>query len=361
MKYRFYFLLVVIFGFSACSSPQKLYEKGKYFKAFDGALSDLKGGKKNRKDVLLLNKSFSKMIDVARQEMNILNDGYKINDLSHNFKQYEEVDKRYVKGRAHLDVDNNEKYVGFSAEKEQLVEDTYQEGKALLTYFEESENKSDARNAYYHFELVKEHGSGYSDIDQLLNESKRLAILIYSVDADLDSDFTYQWDVDRQFDDLEGEYGFVKIVYDNNSISSDCQVELDFSRLDVDERSDESSRSYSKEIIDGYKTETDTSGNSKQIPIYKDVTGRVTTKSITKTVAWRIDLEIVRSSVNCGLREERFRAEVEDRVEIFELSGDERAIPDEFKNSSNERLKNTDDMVDDLIDDLYRKVRNYFY
>ncbi|MEM9549080.1 MAG: hypothetical protein AAGA77_24040, partial [Bacteroidota bacterium] len=159
----------------------------------------------------------------------------------------------------------------------------------------------------------------------------------------------------------EGEDGFVQIVYDNNSIKSDCEVELDFSRLDVDERSENSSRNYTKEILDGYRTETDTSGNSVQVPIYKEVSGTVTTRRITKTVSWRVDVEINRSTNNCDLREERFTEEVEDKIEIYELSGDERAIPNEFKDSSNQELKDTDDMVEDLIDDLYRRVRNYFY
>ncbi len=362
MKYHFYVLIILIIGTSSsCSSPQKLYEKGKYFKAFDSVLGDLKEGKKDRKDVVLLNKSFSKMIDMAKDEMYLLNDGYKVNDLSHNFKQYHEVDKRYTKGRTYLDDENDVKYERFSADKKQLVNDAYEEGKALMVYFEESKNKSDARNAYYHFELVKEHGNGYNDIKQLLFDAKRSAIVIYNVDADLDSDFTYQWDVDRKFDDLEGESGFVRIVYDNHFVTSDCFVQLDFSRLDIDESNDESYKNYSKKILEGYKTETDTSGNTTQIPIYNEVSGSVTTKAIKKTVAWRVDLEIINSSQNCKLREDRFRASVEDRVEIFELSGDERAIPDEFKNNSNNRLEDTDDMVEELIDELYRQIRNYLY
>lgn len=350
-----------MFGLASCSSPQKLYEKGKYFKSFDAVLGDLSGGKKNRKDVLLLNKSFSKMIDMAREEMYVLNDGYKVNDLSHNFEQYEKVDKRYTKGRSFLDDDNDSKYGLFTEDKRLLVSDTYEEGNALFAYFEKSKNKSDARNAYYHFELVKEHGYGFDDIDELLYDSKIAATLIYKVKADLDSDYSYQWDVDRRFDDLEGEDGFVKIVYDNTSYDGDCNVELDFSRLDVNERSDQSSQSYSKEIIDGYTTKTDTSGNTTQIPIYKEVSGRVTTKTITKTVSWRVDLEIVKSSVSCDLREERFRESIENKAKIYDISGDSRAIPEEFKNPPNDRLEDTDDMVDELLDELYRKIRNYFY
>jgi hypothetical protein len=230
-----------------------------------------------------------------------------------------------------------------------------------MIYFDKSRNKSDARNAYYHFELVRQYGAGYRDIDQLLFDSKNAAMVIYNVDADLDSDFSYQWDIDRRFDDLEGERGFVKIIYDNNTVPSDCYIQLDFARLDLDETSSEAVNHYNKKIQDGYKTETDTSGNSIQIPIYKEVSGTVTIKSIKKIVSWRVDLEILNASQNCSFQEERFRASVEDKAEIFELSGDQRAIPEEFKNNTDDRLKDTDDMVEELIDELYRIIRAYFY
>jgi len=361
MKYNFKLFIILLIGLASCSSPQKLYEKGKYFKSFDAVLGDLNGGKKDRKAVLLLNKSFFKMIDVAKSEMYILNDGYNVNELSHNFKQYENVDRRYVKGRSFIDEENNIKYGNFTEDKRQLISDTYEEGKSLLAFFEKSNNKTDARNAYYHFELVKDYGLGYRDINDWLFDAKKAATLIYNINADLDSDFSYQWDVDRKFDDLEGETGFVRIVYDNSSIDGDCNVDLDFSRLDVDERSDQSSIDYTKEIIDGYSTKTDTSGNTTQIPNYVEVSGRVITKTITKTVSWRVDLEIVKSNISCDLREERFRETIEDQARIYEISGDIRAIPDEFKNQTNERLEDTDDMVEELIDELYRVIRNYFY
>ena len=350
-------LLLII----ACASPKKLYEKGKYFKAFDSVLNDIEDGKKERNNLVLLNKSFAKMIDLAREEMNVLEDGYKIKELRDNFKQYEKVDSRYEKGRPYLDDANKEKYNGFNQEKVQLVEDTYLEGKDLLTYFEENNRKLDARNAYYHFELVKENSNDYNDIESLLREAREKAIVIYNIDADLDSDFSYQWDVDRRFDDLEGEEGFYKIVYDYSEGSEDCLVELDFSRLDVDEKESESKKNYTVEVIDGYETKTDTSGNTIEIPIYKDVSGTVTIRTLTKTVSWRIDIELLKSNQNCDLKERRFTESVEDKIEVIEIEGDERAIPDEYKNRTNKKLEDTDDMVDDLLDKLYRDVRNYIY
>ena len=361
IKHSFCLFIVATLLVSSCSSPQKLYEKGNYFKAFDAVLKDLKGGKKNRKDILLLNKSFSKMIDVSRDEMYLLTNGYEVNDLRYNLKRHGKVDKRYIEARSYIDDENDVKYGKFDKEKIQLVEDAYLEGKALLTYYNESKNKIDARNAFYHFDLVKEYGIGYDDINQLIFEAKNYAMIIYVVDADLDSDFSYQWDVDRKFDDLEGESGFIKIIYGDNSIDGDCYIELDFSRLDVDESDKESSQNFSDRIIEGYNTVTDTSGNTTKTPIYKEVKGRVTSYQITKRVSWTIDIDILKSTVNCDLRERRFKESVEDKVEIFELFGDERAIPDVYKNQSNDRIADTDDMVDELLEKLYDRIRNHLY
>lgn len=361
MNYKLYIFLAFLFIFANCSSPQKLYEKGKYFKAFDSVLGDLKGNKKNRKDVVLLNKAFSKMIDVSKDNMVFLDDGYKVNDLQYNFEQYEEVDIRYVKGRSFLDDENRLKYENFNNEEIKLVSDTYEEGNALMVFFEESKNKIDAQNAFFHFELVKEYGTGYNDIFQLIKEAKLAGTVIYNVDADLDSDFSYQWDVDRRFDNLEGEEGFVQIVYDNSYIEGDCSIQLDFSRLDVNERDNESIQNYTKEIIDGYTNEIDTSGKTIKKPIYKKVSGSVKTVSYRKTVSWIIDIEFIKSNVNCNLRQERFKASVVDEVVIHEIRGDERAVPSEFISNTNEEIEDTDDMVDELLEVLYDKIRNYFY
>lgn len=358
---NFFFILLISLMALGCSSPYKLYEKGKYFKAFDKALDDLNDGKKDRKILTLLNNSFEKMMVEAREKMRFLDDGYNVKDLKHNFKQYEEVEKRYVKGRSYINDTNDLLYAEFAADKEHLLEDTYAEGRSLMAHYDESNNKIDARNAYHHFELVEKYGQDYSDIDMLLEEALEAATIVYNVDADLDSDFSYQWKIDWRFDDLEGKGNFIRIVYDNSSVDSDCNVELDFARLDVEERKEESSQDYTLDIIDHYKTETDTSGQTTEIPVYKEVSGSVVTKKLTKIVSWRVDLEIVSSNQNCDLREETFRESVEHRVEIYDLRGDLRAIPEEFKNSTNEQVKDTDEMVEDLIDDLYTRIRNYFY
>jgi hypothetical protein len=361
MKDRLWILLLCIGFILSCSSPQKLYEKGNYFKAFDSVYDDLKSGKKKRKDVVLLNKAFSKMIDLTKENMVFLDDGYDVSDLQYNFEQYEELDSRYVKGRSFIDDNNNVKYYEFNQEKINLIDNTFTEGEALMEYYEISQNKIDAQNAYFHFELVQKYGSGFNNIDRIIQTAKEKGTYVYHVDAELNTDFSYQWDVDRKFDNLEREDNFVRIVYDNPDIEADCDVRLDFSRLDIDERKNESFQNYNKQIIDGYTTKIDTSGKSVKTPIYVEVNGSVNILTFRKTVSWSVDFEIIRSNKNCNLRQDRFNASVVDRVEVYDIRGDRRAIPSEFLSNPREEIENTDDMVNELLDILFEKIRNNFY
>ena len=64
---------------------------------------------------------------------------------------------------------------------------------------------------------------------------------------------------------------------------------------------------------------------------------------------------------DCNLREERFSEELVDEVDQYIISGDERAIPSQYRKNNNDRLESTDDMVDNLIDELYRDIYKYLY
>lgn len=354
-------LLSMIMIIASCSGPQKLYEKGKYGRAFDKALSKAKKGK-DRKMKTLLNKSFAKLIDQTRDDVVDIQGRYDLDDIERNLKKYSDVDERYDEGQAYLTDENLDKYEGLRAEKEVLVERVYDQGVEYMDQFVGSGRKELAREAYHHFILVDKYCSvDYENIDELLRDAIVGGTVVYNVSADLGFDIQYQWEVNRRFDDLEGNQNFRAIVYDGFSNQGDCLVELDFSSLDVNFQENNSTQNYSEEIQDGYTTKVDTSGREIKIPKYVTVTGSVTTRRITKTVSWRMELDVRSMNPDCDLREERFSRYVADEVEQYDIAGDERAIPSQFRSNNRQELESTDDMVDDLIDDLYRDVYNYLY
>lgn len=362
MKYKHILLLAVLLTIiTSCSGPQKLYEKGKYDKAFDKALSKLKKGK-DRKMKTLVNKSFAKMIDQTRDELIYLDYPFQLDDAEKNLKKYDRAGERFDEGQAFLTDENIEKYNGLNAEKESLVSDVYEEGLNLIGDFRSEGRKVKARNAFAFFSIVDKYcNTEYPDMDELLNESYEGGTLVYNVNADLNFEQSYRWEVDRKFDDLEGRQGFVKIVYDQMGNVGDCLVELDFSSLDEDIQESNDSQEYSKNVEDGYTTTIDTSGKEIKKKKYKTVTGRVTTRRLTKRVRWSIDLDVRSMNSDCDLRDERFREEISDDIVRYEIRGDERAIPSKYLRNNKEEFRSTDDMVDDLIDELYREVYSYLY
>lgn len=353
--------LLVIFCISSCSSPQKLYEKGKYDKAYDAALSEVKE-KKDRKSKVLLNKAFAKWLDNVRGDMIVLADGYEIDDLKHNLDLYADVDDRYAQGSVYLDDENHIKYDQMVVDQDAEIDATYAEGLALIADYRIRQEKRNAQAAYYHFRLVNEYAqTDYPDLDQLMADALDLGTIVYNVTAQLDFGLSYEWDVDRRFDDMEGRDGFVQVIYNGPSSVGDCQVVCDFSRLEENYRTDVSNQNFSKEIEDGYKTHVDTSGNTIKTPQYRTVTGTVQTTRTSKIIAWRVDLEVRNVTGHCDLREYRFTEQVVDEVDEYATGGDDRAIPSKFFQQNNQRLEDTDDMVDDLIDELYRDIRDYIF
>lgn len=361
MKIQLLISLVFILFVTACSGPHKLYEKGKYGKAYDKALSKLQKGK-DRKMKTLVNKSFSKMIDQTRDELIYLDRNFDLADAEKNLKKYDKVSERFAEGEAFLTDENIKKNANLRSDKEALVSDVYDYGIALMDTYNASRRKVDAREAFVYFSLVDKYcNTDYPNMDQLLNESFEEGTVVYNINADLNFEQEYRWEVNRRFDDIEGRQGFTRIVYDRQSNVGDCMVELDFDRLDEDYQERSSTQNYSEEIEDGYTTQTDTSGAQIKVPIYKNVNGSVTTKRITKTVSWRLELDVRSMTNDCNLRGERFSRAIVDEADQYIISGDERAIPSKFLKNQNEKLESTDDMVDDLIDDLYRDIYEYLY
>jgi len=360
MKHSFIILLISTL-FLACSSPKELYEKGKYDAAFDKVLNDLKK-KKNKKNKVLLNKSFSKLIDEQRGELVDIYNDPSYDDLKKNLKAFEEIEKRYDKGKSFLDDDNEAKYDKFIKEKAFNLDKVYDDGNTLMESYSGRNEKVYAQNAHLYYQLYDK----FSDetdpqIQKLLEESLIKGTIVYAVSSDLLFELSQEWSVNRKFDDLEGWKGFTKVIYDNFENNADCKVVLEFRDLRSRDNQESLTRDFNKEVQDGYEEKQDTSGNIIKVPKYINVQGSVVTNRITRTYGWTIELSSRNVSGHCDLRDERFYAEVYDRIEQYEIYGDERAIPSQYFNDRDQRFRNEDDMIELLIEELYDQVENYIY
>ena len=302
------------------------------------------------------------MIDQTRDELIYLDRNFELYEAESNLKKYDGVGERFEAGKTYLTDENVLKFLSFKAEKEALVADVYDGGLLLMDEFKTSQRKEVAREAFAYFSLVNKYCStDFPNMNELLNTSFEAGVVLYNVNVDLNFDQTYRWEVNRKFDDLEGQKGFVRIVFDSPGNVGDCLVELEFDRLDVDFQDRTSTKNYSGEVEDGYTTKTDISGQVIKVTMYKTVTGSVTTKRITKRVRWRVNLDVRSMSSDCMLKEERFSEEVTDEIEKYESSGDIRVMPYKFLQKNTSKLENTDKLVEEIIDELYRDIYNYLY
>lgn len=81
----------------------------------------------------------------------------------------------------------------------------------------------------------------------------------------------------------------------------------------------------------------------------------------TKTVTWEADVRVNALTPNCSVSSENFEDFYQSVAREVRTSGDERAIPEEYLDAPKEQFIEEDDMVEQILEDLYEQiVRAYF-
>jgi hypothetical protein len=364
MKNQLAFILSlsILILLCACSSASKLYDKGNYDKAFSKALSGLKKGKKKREDLKILNNSFDKIMTDRIKEIERLKTG-DLADQEEAHKLYEKIFDTYDEGKAFLDSDLGNQVDGHFVNRKVLaahISDTYADtAKRKLQQSIQYSNKLDAQTAYYQFRKA----IYYDDKDQYeLDSLQAIALeegtVFYEV-LRSSFDFDLGWEIDRVFDDIEDDINddFVVVQYGDGLQEVDCSIELDFSELNQYDESDVENIDFEERIITGYDTQVDTSGTKIETPIYDEVTGTVRVSRIRRYSELAMIADLRGSSGVCDFDEGRLNAGSYEDQEFYELYGDERAIPDRYKQRNRNDFTNPNNIAEDLIDDLYDDFR----
>lgn len=359
-----HFFLLFLFLMS-CASPQKSFNKGDYAKAYKSALKNLKKGKKNRKDKTILNKSFQQIYDEKQADIASLMGSSFIEDWELAYKEYGELIDYYDDGRQYLDDKYSIKMKFVDEDSKKLGDDIalsyYELGLDQMALFRESNNKLHAQDANVYFQKVVAYGGAQADLDALLQVSYEQGIVQILVEAYAPFEQRYNWEIDRQFSDIERESsGFYVYSYERVLTEPDCSMQIDLSSIDRRVDEDRNFQTFTEQIQDGYDSRTDTSGVTTRVPRYIDVQGQVTTISENITYRWRAAVSFRGNREYCDFRSRNFEAEEIVRNERYELSGDQRAIPDRY-NRDNYSSEDQDDIVDELLDDLYRDIRRSYF
>ncbi len=363
---QFKTLLLALLVLSACSTPQKSFEKRNYDRAFDLALAQLNRSKSVKENTAILRKSLNELIKEGLTEAGQLkrNDSLKDNDRA--LVTYEKLQDKISDAEPYLGnefTSQLEQLQDYALEvQEELYQNYLQQGLDKLDEAVQTEQKQLAQDAYREFEAAKSYTFDNFEADSLMDIALEEGKMYYYVETDAPFELMEEWEIDRQFDDVEWlSGGFQQIYYETNRDQADCILEVTFGSIDFDIDEASSSQSFQKQVIDGYNTVTDTSGQTHQEPIYRDIEGTVVKKIRTKTGSWKAEISVFSGTPNCTLSGTTLWAETESEITEYELQGNTDAIPSEYKGGMTPSFEDEDDMIEEMIEDLYRRFVNHYF
>ncbi|MFT4664020.1 MAG: hypothetical protein ACI8YQ_000825 [Polaribacter sp.] len=362
-----YLLLVLLFTLG-CASPMKTLKEGNYKKAYKQANNQLKRSKSVNENKKVLAKSLAKIIQEENRKKLKLMDSEEIEDLVEAYKINKELQNKIEKSFTYIDNGTFDKdYDAQREEADWMVEEIanayFGFGQNSLDESIEMDNKRQAREAYSDFQVAKKYGYKGKVIDSLMEESIVYGRLVYTVEASVSFGISYDWDVDRKFEDVEDyDSRFRKVYFERGPVKNvDCHLDVGFNGLDIDYFEDVDREIFSQRIQTGTTTVTDADGNVSEQPVYETVEGQVEIVRRRKVAEWEVRVNIRSVSQNCDKSDDRFSERIQAEIEEYIWSGDERAIPSRYRRSNNDRLPEDDDMAEDLLDVLYRQfLRAYF-
>jgi len=364
------FLAIICFFISfciACSSPQRKLDKQDYNAAFDIALKEVQKKKSVSSNKKIMIEALREMID---RDLAIISKSSNSDDLrslenaidlNYNLQERIDLAKKYIGNRFPEAADS---LILLEDELAIKLFDTYiVNAEDLTRRFEQTGLKTHAQSACLLYNSALQYAEGQSSqIEEKRNAICEKGILIMYVEAEAPFELFYSSDIDFKFRELEWEtMDFKKIFYEKNPDQEiDCELEIYFGDLDTQVRRSRDSRTFTEEIVTGYRTVTDSTG-SRQEPVYSTVTGTVTMIVDVKRMEWEIQATLESRSNNCRRDNRRFSVFRDSEIEIYQLSGDERAIPNRYKNNFEENFESDNDMSRYLIEEVYEEIlRMYF-
>lgn len=364
------FLFLISIIISACGGAKALYQKGKYDKVISNLDSKAQRGKLQGDDKEILSKSIEAWAKSKAESLNASmdSDDYKVwkkslkslDDIHSrqsqfkNYRQLRQADLPYVDVPA------------YSREFNGLLFDYYHTGfDKQFERFHQTGDKNEVIDAYTLLSNMKKYTDNRGYIDSLEQICLDLGHRYFRVSIE-NNTFGNQFTFNTNFQNRISLFNSQWNTYDNslNPAKVDYDIIVTLTNIDTDFSENSRRQSYSRQIEDGYRTETDTSGNTTQIPIYRTATAEVRETEYRFAAQTRAYLEIFdvqnnRRVVSENVRDEKYDSETFAYLE----SGEEAAVP------SNVRLDRQpgafgpdydyDDLVEDSLEDLADRVEDY--
>ena len=359
---------VTIILLLGCASPKKSFEKGNYEQAYKSSLKKVKSKKATRQDKEILYESLRNIISQNMDEINSLEQSNNPKELEKALKLVGKTQKKVTEAKRYTSLKFDENLLELDdkeAELTQILFDHYfDSGLFRLKTGERNNDKFLIQDAYHDFRKAIKYQES-EKLDSLQAVALELGVIYINVDASATFDIGSDWEIDRTFEDVESRSNkFLEVTYSSFPKDVDCEIAVRFRDLEVlldDEITEQND--YEQRVIVDYETVSDTTGTREE-PIYGTVYGSVLVRLYRKIAVADVDIDIRSNSNNCQLRETSFSRTLEAEVEDITVSGDERAIPNEYRGGSSgsiNDLPDDDDLLEELIEEVYEEfVREYF-
>lgn len=366
MKKAFPFiLLLLIIG---CSSPQESLNKRDFDRAYKTALKQLEKGKSVKKNKETLYAAMEGILDEQLREKDRLVKTNQLEKLEQALKINKNLQNKIDKALTYLDDSFQEDLNNLQQEEIELT------SVIAKTYFEDGETKlNDAltnndkllsRDAYRDLLKAKQYGFNDRMVEPLLEKSREFSVLRYTVEANASFDIEYGWEIDRTFDNLEDiNDPFVQVYFEkiNNPNDIDCRIEINLKSLEIDRRERNNERTFKEKVVVGKEKTTNSQGEEIEVDKIEEVEGTVIERTLIKTAEWRVNIYIRSNSKNCTIDDTYFTKGISSEIATYIIQGDERAIPNRYKNQNQDQLMSDDDMAEELLKIIYDKVADYIF
>lgn len=348
-----FIILFSVILFLSCSSPQKSFRNGNYSRAYKSALKKLKKeGPKSSYRTILIN-SLTKILKEEEQKAESLEASGILKDKESAYKIYGKLlDKIDESHQFTLDKFNSdhityeEKRVSL---KENIGEEYFMLGHENLDVYKSNKLKSNAKNAHVSFLKSQQYEYTNQGLDSLIEFSLNSARLIYLIEPDFPIESFGSFELKNILEDLEDESStYIEVIYDpiGRPNDLDCYIEIEINSPEYTNSNNTESREFEEEII----TNSDTLLVKGEVLI--EITKRITT----------LDVEIdVNGNKNCSLFDSRLSESITEEIENYSISGDERAIPSEYKSIFSTDFKDKDDVMVELLENLYPEIRRAIF
>ncbi len=362
VRFSTYFFAVLVL--IQCKSTKTLLEKGKYEQAYTAVVKKMAKGKQTREDKNILYAAFDAIYSESNQVMDKLSKSSSISDLELIYEEYSYLDELASKGKPYFGSDLRTRVdsIGLlKAETKTTIRDQYWTfAKEDLAKYEAKNDKSDAQQSYAYFKKVKKYGGNSAELDSLTEIALQGALVRIGFNAEAPFDIRYNWDIDTKFSRLEGQRGYLLYIYDPSG-KMDCFLDVRFENLNIIESEQSTSYQVSERIQTGTTTTTDEEGNVIEVPSYEEVYGTVFNKTIVFDGRWSASVDASSITGDCNYYSNRITATDQRTCEYNEYTGDHRAKPTNVSFTNFPDCDFEDEMVDEMLDDIFRDFRSYYF